>query len=238
MKYKLRIHNMTPETMPFEQLMEYSAVFASLLGDKKKVHLINVENRSVAPVFHISPDQEDKAHRNITSLRLVDCPKSVKNNVIKLKSLANRDNVQVDVMCEDTVVYQIQPEAEPELLNLETEHITIRGQLIRIGGKDNSMHFTLKDLHTNEKFDGEVEEELAKKLAQYFLNGEIDVSGWGNWEAKKGGGYKLASFKADNFTSLADGSTYDVFDLLKKVGSGWADNNDPIKDAIRMRREQ
>lgn len=238
MIYKLRIHDRNPETMPFDRLMEYASVFANLLGSKKKVHLLTVENQSVAPVFKISPEHEEQAAKNIFSVNKTDCSKTVKNNVIALRKLSSEDRVQVDIMRDDIVLHQFLPEPEIEEFELAYEFITVRGQLILIGGKDESLHFTLKDLHTGEKFTGEVNDKLAIILSEYFLKGEIDVSGYGQWECNKDGEYKLTNFQAESFTALVDGSTHDLVSLLKEVGSGWQDSKNPVDEAIRIRNDE
>lgn len=113
------------------------------------------------------------------------------------------------------------------------EAIAVIGQLIKIGGTDDSVHFTLKDLHTDVKHSGEIDIEKAKKLSKHLFEGEVEVSGIGQWvETERG--YKLTKFKAETFVSLLGLSNSEVFGLLRDASGDWKKSENPVKDAIRV----
>ena len=75
---------------------------------------------------------------------------------------------------------------------------TLDGRIIRIGGRDETIPVWLKD--------GEVEyhcnvrgEDVARRLAPYYLNGVVRLHGSGKWLREENGSWTLQQFDIADF---------------------------------------
>lgn len=118
------------------------------------------------------------------------------------------------------------------------EEGTLEGIVIRIGGKDQTIHIHLKDgdrvypCYTTNL-------EKAKELRPYLLEYEkpIRVSGKGKWNRNPGGAWELAEFKISDYEALNNDELQKVLERMRQIpGSGWEKIDDPLAELDRIRK--
>ena len=115
---------------------------------------------------------------------------------------------------------------------------TLDGRIIRIGGRDETIPVWLKD--------GDVEyhcnvrgEEVARRLAHYYLNGVVRLHGSGKWLREENGTWTLQQFDIDDFEVLDDSPLAELVGKLRAVeGSKWHESDDALSDILGLRRDE
>jgi hypothetical protein len=111
----------------------------------------------------------------------------------------------------------------------------LEGQIVSIGGEDETIHVHLRDgdiVHT--KLVATIE--IARKLAPYFLGPIIRVHGTGTWVRHGDGVWELRSFRIVTFDPLDETPLTKVVEKLRAVkGNEWDSVPDPVKFLLSER---
>ena len=114
---------------------------------------------------------------------------------------------------------------------------TLDGQVIRVGGKDETVPIHLRDgavIHTGLY----ATPELAQAVAKHFLGPVIRVHGTGTWFRSGDGSWELKSFKVTSFDILDDTSLKQVVSDLRRVrGSRWSELR-PVRELLERRHDE
>jgi hypothetical protein len=111
----------------------------------------------------------------------------------------------------------------------------LEGQVIRVGGKDETVPVHLRDgaiIHSGLN----TTPELARRIAQHLLGPTLRVFGTGTWFRGGDGCWQLRSFRITDFAVLDEAPLSDVVKALRRVeGSGWGEVPDPVRALLEER---
>ena len=93
------------------------------------------------------------------------------------------------------------------------ESIRVRGQIVKLGGAADRAHIHLEDVD-GFIYIGELQRELAKRIAQYLYGQSVELRGLGRWE-RDAEHWKIRSFRVEGFEVLDD---EDVQSALVRMG--------------------
>jgi hypothetical protein len=239
-QYRLKIDAFSVENLPMGRLAEYMAELAKLLGEREHVHFSHLEHGSAVLVSLVDEPSIPKVAERVQQMREGRAPKEVMQAFCNLDALLAKDNaVAVLIPPDDSNVIEFPGRTRPKPMRYGPfrEHGMIDGVLIRIGGRDDTIPVWLKD--------GEVEyhcqarEEVARRMAPYYLDGTLRVHGSGKWMREENGAWVLQQFDIEDFEPLDDSSLVDVVGKLRSVsGSRWHESEDAISDAMSLRSDQ
>ncbi len=112
---------------------------------------------------------------------------------------------------------------------------TIDGQLIRVGGKDETVPVHLRD--------GAIIQtglvctpEIARRIAPHLYGPTLRVHGLGTWFRTGAGAWELRNFRINDFEVLDEAPLLTVVGNLRKVkGSDWGELPDPMRALLAER---
>lgn len=239
-QYRLKIDVFTVDTLPMSRLAEYLAELAQLLGEKERVHFSHLEPGSAVLVSNIEEQALPKVADRINAVSLGDAPKDAMQAFKNLDNLLAKDNAVATLIAPNetnVIAFPGRTRPKPVRYGPFREVGTLDGRIIRIGGRDDTIPVWLKD--------GDVEhhcnvrgEDVARRLAPYYLNGTVRVRGSGKWLREENGTWILQQFDIVDFEVLDEGNLSEVVSRLRSIeGSQWHENESALQDVLGLRRD-
>lgn len=205
-----------PETLPMERLAKYLSELAKLLGEPNHVHFTSVDEGSAILRKQVDPVAKAKISKRLSSFRdFAGASKAYD----KLNDLLKEDGATGNLEGLQNVLLKFPGKNldDETILKLPYEHISLRGELVKIGGTDNTVPVEIRDASSGKVVRGStVNKEIAKRLAACLFT-PIEVSGIGQWHETAKDGWKLMGFKIQDFTKLDALSATALLKELQKL---------------------
>lgn len=223
-EYVFRIDAFTPENLPMARLAEYLGALAKLIGHKDHTHFVSIERGSAQLVHRVEHIDAPKVDARLTRVRLGDASKEALKARRELDDLLANDNA-VGTLTERVSGKVILPfpgrmRPKPIAIPPFRENATIQGQVVRVGGTDNTAHAILQDgetSHTNLS----MSREIAKQLAHRLYGPMVRLHGNGRFERQEDGEWRVLDFRVDRFEELNDQPIdHDLRSLREIRGNG------------------
>jgi hypothetical protein len=239
--YRFRIEeSYTPVSIPMERLAEYMRVFAQLLGERESVHFENVIDASVGLVARVDVPAQPKVDDRLRAMRAGNPPSDMKKAFKELDEMLRADNAVGSLdHCDDAVIIQFPGKARiaPVLYGPFDKEAVVQGQLVKLGGRDSTVHAELKDGATIYSRI-EMKRSLAMELRELLFGPLIRLKGTGRFSRSAEGVWIMEAFKAQSFEVLDDAPLSNVVGRLRSVtGSQWAESADAVGELLDMRRD-
>jgi hypothetical protein len=240
-EYRLRIADgHTPATLPMDQLAAYLVALAELLGEQEGVHFRGVEEGSAVLVAAVDPPVGSKVRDRVASFAAGNACEEARRAFEQLDALLRRNGATGTLFAEDGAVVLDFPgrtRLAPAAFGPFKQDGTLDGQVIRVGGKDDTVPVHLRHdtvIHTG-LF---ATPELARRIAQHLLGRTLRVHGTGTWIREGNGAWVLRSFKISDFEVLEEDDLEHVVTRLRRVGgSRWSDLPDPVGTLLQERHD-
>jgi hypothetical protein len=240
-QYRLKIDVFSVDSLPMARLAEYMAELAVLLGERERVHFSHLEKGSAVLVTNIEAVAFPKVEERVSRVSRGDGPRDAMQAFKTIDSMLAKDGaVAVLIAPSQSNVIEFPGRNRPKPIRYGPfrEVGTLDGRIIRIGGRDETIPVWLRD--------GDVEhhcnvrgEEVARRLAHYYLNGIVRLHGSGKWLREESGTWILQQFDIDDFEVLDDSPLTEVVGKLRGVeGSKWHESDDALSDILDLRRDE
>ena len=238
-EYRFRIAgSYSPETLPMERLAEYVAALARLFGEPSSVHFQGIKTGSAVLVAAIDHPARPKVRDRLLRLKEGNAAKDIQKAYSDLDDLLRKDNAIGELSAETGAVVLPFPgrtRPEPVAFGPFRQEGSLEGQVIRVGGKDETVPVHLRDgaiIHSGLN----TTQELARQIAHHLFGPTLRVFGTGTWFRGGDGCWQLKSFRITDFAVLDDATLSDVVKALRHVeGSGWGEVPDPIQALLEER---
>jgi hypothetical protein len=225
-EYELKIKDLNPSTTSMARLAMYMSELAKLMGEKEHVHFDRVSEGSVRLISYIDEIAKPKIDQ-----RLADVNKNqeTRNAYNAIQKLLGEDKTTAELIADGISILKITGKSEIKPTLYPKELITLRGELIKIGGSDNTIPFTIIEQRTGEKINGNVlGKEMAKDLAKQLYN-QIEVVGVGNWtHDRQKDEWKLDDYLVKSFTVLKS------IPVLQSIESLYDQSNPNAEDPLKI----
>jgi len=239
MKYRFSIAgSFSPTTLPMARLGAYVVALARLLGEPQDVHFLGVEAGSTVLVATIDPPAENKVRERVIAVRDGGGPSEARKAYAEIDDLLREDGASGALQDDAATVVIPFPgrnRPEPLVYGPFREAGTIDGQLIRVGGKDETVPVHLRDgavIHTGLN----CTPEIARRIASHLYGRQLRVHGVGTWFRTGDGVWELRSFRISDFEVLDEAPLTEVVDRLRRVqGSEWGAVQDPVRTLLKER---
>lgn len=238
-RFKLRVTAYSPDTMPMARLAEYMLGLASLMGSEANVHYKGTTQGSTVLNVDVEEGQAAQVQDRLRSINSGIAPADVQKAVAKLESLMRSDGARGTLSQEggerffqflgkDAII--------AERIGPIREATTLEGELVRIGGKDRTVHALLVSADGREFKLSTTSRDTAKQLAAHLFC-PIRVTGNGTWFRSENGDWELDDMRLESFDPLPPRTLMEAVSELRAVqGSGWREMVDPLAAANRMRK--
>jgi hypothetical protein len=236
-EYKFRIDRFTPETLPMKRLAEYLGELAALFGNPDKVHFERVDLGSAIPVIWIDEDVEPQVAARVSAAPTAMGDEKARAAFEKINTLLREDGATGELRrpTGNVIPFPGRTLVLEATVGPITKVGSLQGTLVRIGGKDASVHGLLEDETRTWKFS--LTRDLAKQMAPHLYS-IIRVHGSGRWKREGNGQWHQVSFITTNFDVLVEAALDDVFQRLREIrGNDWIESKNPLKEVDDLRGE-
>lgn len=230
-EYELKIKDLLPSTTSMARLALYMSELSKLMGEKEHVHFERVSEGSLRLISRIDEVAQPKVKQRLSD---VNQTQETRTAFASIQKLLSEDKTTAELLAGGVSILKISGKAEIKPVPLPREQITLRGELIKIGGSDNTIPFTIIEQRTGEKINGNVlGKEMAKDLAKQLYN-QIEVVGIGHWlHDQQKDDWKLDGYLVSGFTVLKSIPVLQAIESLYANSDQNAENPLNILDEIR-----
>ncbi|MCX5581583.1 hypothetical protein [Kaistia terrae] len=237
--YTLRIaDSFSAASIPLARLAEYMTELAKLLGETQHVHLDDVAEGSVLLRAEVDLPAAPAVRRRVIAVRDGIGADEAMRAFSRLDDLLAHDNAVGQLLDGDGAeIIPFPGKTRPIPLSYGPfrEEGTLEGEVVRIGGKDSTIHIQLRD---GEKvYSGcATTKEIARRLAPHMLGPTVRLYGTGTWERLGDGTWELRSFRVSDFEVLEDVSLADAIAKLRAIpGNEWPSLPNPVETLLDER---
>jgi hypothetical protein len=224
-EYRFKIDAYSPETMPMSRLARYALELAEVLGEPAAVHLMRVDPGSTVLVQKIDYEAVPKIKERVIGLRRGEAPRDAARAYAAINKLLREDNA-VGFLRErkaGAVLLRFPGREEPEeKYPAIREYGSIDGEVIRIGGADETVHVVLESEGRQISgcwCDRSIGKELGHKLFE-----PVRLFGRGRWLRDSDGNWTLDNFKIEHFESLRDTPLSAAVESVQKIPVEWSED--------------
>lgn len=235
-EYQLRIDGaFSPETLPMARLAAYIAVLADLLGETSDVHFVEVRSGSAVPVARVEQHAIPKVRMRIQHLQEGGGANDARAAAAAADALLREDNATgqlADATGAVLLQFPGRNRIEPLAYGPVRQDGVIHGQVIRVGGRDETVPVHLRDGDT--VYTGlQATTDMARRLGQHLYGQTLRVHGTGAWLREPSGTWRLRDFRIRDFELLDEAPFNIVIAAVRAVdGSRWSEVKDPVAELL------
>lgn len=217
-EYRFSIDSLTPETLSLGRLVVYLTELSKVLGEEPGLHFERIEAGSAVLLAWADEPTRPKINSRIDQVRTGNMPIDVQRASAKLNDLLRQDNAVGLLTGGDAVVIEFPGRKMPlaSAIGPLQQVTVIEGQLVRIGGKDKSVHFHLAD--GDRVWSGITSRHLARDMATHLFGSTLRVTGNGSWTRTPSGAWELGRFTASSMEVLDDSPLPEALERLRILG--------------------
>ncbi len=227
----------TPETIPMARLAEYITVLAELLGRSDSLHFERVEEGSLKIKYWTPKECADEVAGRPASIATGTADKPTMSAFNRMNDLLEADRAVGTFEFSAVILpFPGRERIHSPVYGPIDEEMAVEGQLVRIGGKDKSIHAQIHDGSVFHKC--EMTRGLAMDMCHYLFGPTIRVVGSARWQRDRDGEWKQLSFKAAKFEELDDSPLSSVVQQWRAIpNNGWHMIEAPLAELAQLRDE-
>lgn len=223
--YKLKIEVWRPSTIPMKRLAQYMLELSKLMGYETSVHFEKIEDGSTTIVEKVEHQDSPKVKDRLSLVQsdFSNSPRDASNAFSKINEYLRADNASANLYHGDfksnVLAFPGANEEEPESIKSLEEFCSIRGTLLKIGGRDETVPLELQETISGQVYNCETTtKEMAKELAHRLFS-EIEVIGNATWELNTANNeWKLRKFVVVGFNEIQQLSIDETLRRIKEAG--------------------
>lgn len=224
-EFSFEIQAFTPETMPFDRLMDYLKDVAVLLGEASDLHLIDIRQGSTKPVFAMRPDVAARARVRVAEVRSGGGSERRRTAYDRIDRRVREDGGTALIRApEGAAILNFSGADTPAgVMHGIRQPTTIEGTLVRIGGvREYSTLLVQGD-------DGQLiagcsaTHAVAKQLA-HLLYEQVRLNGVGTWARSADGDWTLERMHVQSYEKLDERGHMDVVRELQSLNIIWPED--------------
>lgn len=231
-RYTFRIaESFSPATIPMARLGEYVVEYARLLGETKDVHFEGIVDKSVGVVAIVEEQAVARVAHRLHAVKRGDGPDDAAKAMKRLDDMLASDNAVGELLLDGANVIAFPGRNRPErqIFGPFTQAGVLEGEIIRVGGQDDTIHVHLRDgdqIHTG----CVASPEVARRLGHHLFGPVVRVVGEGRWVRFPDGQWELKQFRIRDFQVLEDVELPEIVAQLRAVkGNEWSNVKAPVE---------
>jgi hypothetical protein len=237
-KFILHIDKILPIDLPMRRFATYLDEFARLLGEEASTRFVDIADGSTKIVALSLPMAVPKVRARLSAARdgvLDDAGRAIN----RLDAMLSQDNTS-GTLVEDGkpgIIIRF-PGANARTAQLPpiADVGSLQGELVRIGGRDETAHATLRD--GSQLYTCVVSHDLARTLGKHLFGPPLRLHGRGRWRRTQDGVWEAEDFRAHAFDVLDNVSLTGAAAKLRAVGGFGHGDADEAWDTLRELRTE
>lgn len=234
-EYRFTIDAFTPRTLPMARLAQYLAKLADVLGERKHVHLVSIEEGSTALVHEIEPTAVPNVRSRVQAVGRGEAPRDAQEAYRSLDGYLREDRARAVLRERDNDQKVLEfPGADDaeDPYPLVREHGRILGVVIRVGGTGDRIPILIES--DGEPISGcHASRDVAKILAHHLFE-PVRLVGKGSWLRDAEGRWKVQRFNIEAFESIKSTKVSEALSELRAVAGDWTEED--YRDLERIRQ--
>ncbi|WP_118183263.1 hypothetical protein [Paraburkholderia phosphatilytica] len=230
-RLSFRIDSFTPDTLPMARLAQYLAHLSVLYGNDDSVHFEKLRKGSAIVQVAIEEPAFPKVFQRLQSVKTGDPDPEAQKAFRSIDRLLRADNAVGTITRSGKAKILEFPGRKLPVVDPITifQPTTVDGVVIRIGGRDETIPVTVRDIEgkvLNCEIRGVAQ---AKDLSRHFLAETLRLSGNGKWSRTSGGTWELESLIIQSFEVVDEAGLDEVIEALRAVkNNAWTEVDDPV----------
>jgi hypothetical protein len=220
--YRFVIDAYSPDKIPMARLAEYMKQLAEMLGEPAAVHFARLESGSTVLVSKVEREAVPKVRKRVIAVRRREGPSEGMRAFKAINRLLREDNgiaLLKDQKEGATIIRFPGREEAEEAFPAVVQHGNIDGVVVRIGGRDETVHITLES--EGQQIAGCYTNRLVAKELAHRLFEPVRLFGRGRWNRDNDGIWTLLDFKIESFEPLADVPLSEALAELRAIKTDW-----------------
>lgn len=229
-EYRFVIDVFTPRTLPMARLAEYLTDLAELFSQKSQVHFIGVDEGSANLLQIVEKAAAPKVERRLLMIEQRVAKGTLRKAFDDLNDRLYEDNAIGQLIPPSGKVIKF-PGRERDMDKTAgpiTESTTLDGEVIQIGGRDETISVYLRD--SDKIHICTASREQGRSIARYLFEGKIRATGTGTYVRNGFGEWERRRFVIESFTPLQVDPLGAVISQLRSLGQ-------PTKDPTTLLEE-
>jgi hypothetical protein len=228
----------TPDTIPQGRLGEYLIEVAKLYGQPESVHFKKLRKGSTILVSTVAETALPKVRERLRDIRLGKASKEAVDTFRKIDDMLAEDNavgtirgIQRGVV----IAFPGRTRAKPIEYAAIREEGTLEGEIIRIGGRDKTVHLTLQ---SGDAIFGSIEtdRDMARRLGPLIFGPTVRLYGMGSWRREADGAWSLDRFVVAGFDQIEERPLASAVDDIRSIkASMWGAEASPVAALLLSR---
>lgn len=236
-QYELHVLGTSKKTLSLDDFADLAKRLADLLGEQHRVHFGALKNGSARILAKVEQSARQDVVVQLAKMRQADTSSKITklNDYLGSKGWRGElKNAEGSVI----IAFPGTPQKKPEQVQTVYQPDSLIGQVIKIGGRDDTVPMTLKTpdgafVDVNVKGRDE-----ARKLAQHLFGGDIKINGNATWTRDEEGQWTCSAMEVLSFEETDSTPLVDLFETLRRVPNNhWHKFEDPIAEWKKKYRE-
>ncbi len=222
-------------TLPMSQLALYVSDLAVMLGQEEHVHLIEIREGSTVLVPIVDDIAFQKVHKQVLAIRNGSAPQKVMRSYESIDMRLADDSATAVLRAPYDTVIQFAGKSKPvsEVLGPVIEAETIDGEIIQIGGRDETISVHIRDRDRHDICICTTTRDRGRRLARLIFQ-QVRVHGQATW-IRANNRWKREHFLIDSWSELTEQTLEDVIRQLRDVPTPNIGNIDPFAVLAELR---
>lgn len=216
--FTLRIEGVAPADLPMRRLAAYLDEFARLLGEEALTRFEGVSEGSTKIAARSLPIAVPKVRDRLAAAR-DGASADACRSIARLDAMLSEDNASGTLSEEGRPGVLIRfpgANARTAQLPVIAEVGALQGELVRIGGRDETAHAMLRD--RDQTHTCTVSRDLARALGKHLFGPQLRLHGRGRWKRSPEGAWELVDFRATEFEVLDSTNLAGAAEKLRTAG--------------------
>lgn len=235
-QYTFRIQNYSPETLPFERMLQYYQNLANMLGESQSMHLLDITESSHASTIKVDGSATANLQYRLYDLKNETAPTAALSARAAIGQLLAEDNTSAtfeDDRGNNVIVF---PNPKPDAV----QPIRIRdtaafvGELYHIAGTPQNAKVRLQTDDFGVVF-CTTTKSVAKEMRDYLFE-NIKVAGRGQWTKNtETSRWDIGAFTITDFSPVIKESLKTAIERVRGLEIEWPD--DPLAKLAELNRD-
>lgn len=210
----------TPATLPMARLAEYLADLATVLGEKERVHFVELRDGSTAVVHVVDHEAVPRVRERLHATSIGEADSEARNAHARIQQRLHQDNAWAVLRVagaeeENLLSFPVATGDSEQQYGPFNEHGQLYGVPISVGGKRQIVTVRLQD--GDRIHNCEADRAVALRLAPLLFHHRVRVYGTGRYSRDSEGQWEMRSFRISDFDELDDRPLAETVERLRAV---------------------
>jgi hypothetical protein len=232
-EYRFVIDVFNPRTLPMARLAEYLGDLAELFSCKPQVHFIGVDEGSARLLQVVHKSATSKVDRRILMVETRSAKGALRKAFDDLNDKLYEDNAVGKLIRPNgnVLTFPGRDRDQDKTAGPVIEATTLDGEVIQIGGRDETISVYLRD--RDKTHICTASREQGRGIAHYLFQGIVRVSGTGTYVRNGFGEWERRRFVMESFVPLQIDPLGAVINQLRSLGQPTGDPT-PLLEELRQ----